>query len=198
MRGLPFSAVVKDVQFFFSGYQIVDGEDGPSVLLCRENRGRGRPSGDGFVEFESQLEAKEAMSRDRQEMGGRYIELYMSSHEEYEHFKGRNGLGEERRQGPMPSSDVQLCIRMRGLPFTATVEDIQFFFSGADSPLEIVENGIHICYERSSRPSGQAFVEFKSEQEARRALQFDRKHMGSRYVELFICSKGEMQQSLSM
>ena len=49
MASWPISAAVKDVQFFFSGYKIADGEDGPSVLLCRENRGRGRPA---EVDFE--------------------------------------------------------------------------------------------------------------------------------------------------
>ena len=75
MRGLPFTATTQDVLIFFTGYEVLDEADGEKkVLFCKENGGRGRPSGQGFVEFQSEADANQAMSRNRSEMGGRCVE----------------------------------------------------------------------------------------------------------------------------
>ncbi|CAD7700378.1 unnamed protein product, partial [Ostreobium quekettii] len=42
----------------------------------------GRPSGTAYVEFQTPEDAQAAMSKDRQMMGTRYIEIFGSSPEE--------------------------------------------------------------------------------------------------------------------
>ena len=42
----------------------------------------GRPTGNAFVEFLNPMDAKNAMVRDRQMLGNRYVELFASSREE--------------------------------------------------------------------------------------------------------------------
>lgn len=50
---------------------------------------------------------------------------------------------------------------------------------------KIANNGtnIHFTYTREGRPSGEAFVEFESEEDLKIAVKKDRETMGHRYVE---------------
>mmetsp|Transcript_41086 Transcript_41086/g.133708 ORF Transcript_41086/g.133708 Transcript_41086/m.133708 type:complete len:731 (-) Transcript_41086:64-2256(-) len=74
-------------------------------------------------------------------------------------------------------------LRMRGLPFRATVDDVYRFFNG----FHVLPGGI-VLGQRDGRPSGEAWVTFSSPAEAQRALGMNHKNMGSRYVELFAAS----------
>ncbi|VEL06776.1 unnamed protein product [Protopolystoma xenopodis] len=71
MRGLPFSATESDVIGFFRPVQ--------AVAARIEYQRPGRPSGYGEADFTSHDEALEAMKRDREQMGNRYIELFLHS-----------------------------------------------------------------------------------------------------------------------
>jgi heterogeneous nuclear ribonucleoprotein F/H len=84
-------------------------------------------------------------------------------------------------------------LKLRGLPFSATKDDIVDFFNGAGD-LELaplVHDSIHVVASLDGRPSGVAFVEFGSPQEAMTAMARDRSSMGTRYVELFASSREE-------
>jgi len=75
---------------------------------------------------------------------------------------------------------------MRGLPYSASDEQIADFFSG----LRIAPNGVSIGRDAGGRPSGEAHVEFCSDNDAQAAMAFNRQRMsapggGSRYIELF-------------
>lgn len=78
-----------------------------------------------------------------------------------------------------------VCIKMRGLPFSASVLDILGFFQGYN----VVDNGVHIVVGPGERPTGEAYVEFATPEDAQRAMEKHRQHMGSRYVELFRVTK---------
>lgn len=81
-------------------------------------------------------------------------------------------------------------LRLRGLPFSAAKEDIRLFF--ADLPLTpLQDEGIHIIIANDGRPSGQAFVEFATPEDAAGAMAKDRQMLGNRYVELFPSSREE-------
>jgi hypothetical protein len=84
--------------------------------------------------------------------------------------------------GPDTGDNV---VRLRGLPFRASEQDIAGFLSG----LEIART--HIVYQ-GGRPSGEAFVEFRNKFGCEGALQRNRQLMGSRYIEVFRSSKQEM------
>ncbi|KAF8562549.1 hypothetical protein P879_08677 [Paragonimus westermani] len=70
-------------------------------------------------------------------------------------------------------------IRMRGLPYSATVEDVVDFFRPIQ-PLKIC-----LQLRRDGKPSGMADVHFVNAQDTREAMKYQKKLMGSRYVELF-------------
>lgn len=80
------------------------------------------------------------------------------------------------------------CVRLRGLPYNVSAEDIAAFFRG----LDYVRESIRLGLTADGRPSGEGWVSFLSHSEAIRAVkERDRKHIGDRYVELFVQSPGE-------
>merc|ERR1719383_540960 len=71
-------------------------------------------------------------------------------------------------------------IKMRGLPFSASIDDISRFFSGTAKVIDA-----EIQYGMDGRPSGTAEVLFGSMSDAKAAMNKHKSNMGSRYVELF-------------
>lgn len=77
--------------------------------------------------------------------------------------------------------DGGYIVKLRGLPWSATVDDIIKFFK--DCKVAGGKAGVHMTTSREGRPSGEAFVEFEDEEDVERACQKDRDHMGNRYIE---------------
>ncbi|KAM4818658.1 heterogeneous nuclear ribonucleoprotein F-like [Thomomys bottae] len=75
------------------------------------------------------------------------------------------------------------CVRMRGLPFRATQNDIYNFFNPF-SPLEV-----HIEIGPEGSVTGQANIVFATHEEAVAAMSKDKTNMEHRYIELFLDSK---------
>jgi heterogeneous nuclear ribonucleoprotein F/H len=69
---------------------------------------------------------------------------------------------------------------MRGLPYRATAQDIEEFFT----PLPIVD--ILIGYGDDGRPSGEGAADFATPADAHNAMSRNQKLMGKRYIELFL------------
>lgn len=81
------------------------------------------------------------------------------------------------------NSDGTFLIRIRGLPFTTTKQEIAEFFEG----INIIngEDGIHLASFglHSTKPLGEAYIELASEDDYEKAQNFHKKNMGSRYIE---------------
>lgn len=60
---------------FFEGVEVLDGTAGVHMPKTPE----GRPLGEAYVEFASEAEQQEALQRNRNKLGSRYIELFVSS-----------------------------------------------------------------------------------------------------------------------
>ncbi|XP_071403356.1 G-rich sequence factor 1 [Centroberyx affinis] len=201
LRGLPFSCTEDDIKRFFSGLEIM--EDGVTIVLDH----RGRNSGEAYVQFSSQEVADEALQRDRENIGNRYVEVYPSRSTEIrsswrraESAPQSGPLSAARRSVPNTQSvyeeSVQVpvsdgVVRLRGLPFSCTEDDIMHFFSG----LEIMEDGVTIVLDRRGRNSGEAYVQFSSQEVADEALQRDRENIGNRYVEVYPSRSTEIRSS---
>merc|ERR1719382_72347 len=234
LRGLPYKVTRNDILEFFAGLSVpLNGVH----LMYNE---REQPTGEAYVEFSSPEDRERAMTKDRQHMGGRYVELFRVSRAEMlqalEQFVGgymNNNNMQMQMQGgmagappygnmygtmgqspygqpagymggpacggpgaygamqhPMPVAPAGMAaggvggkagtLRMRGLPFRASVDDIFRFFMG----FQIMPGGI-VLGQRDGRPSGEAWVTFASPSEAARALGMNHKNMGTRYIELF-------------
>ena len=84
-------------------------------------------------------------------------------------------------------------LRMRGLPFSATREDITKFFVGYNP----VPESVVLTYRNDGRATGEAYVGFASPDDAKRAMELHRRSMGNRYIELFISNKDEQGRALT-
>nr|BAG57470.1 unnamed protein product [Homo sapiens] len=133
VRGLPWSCSADEVMRFFSDCKIQNGTSGIRFIYTRE----GRPSGEAFVELESEEEVKLALKKDRETMGHRYVEVFKSNSVEMDWM-------------------------------TLPVD-----FQG--------------------RSTGEAFVQFASQEIAEKALKKHKERIGHRYIEIFKSSRAEVR-----
>ncbi|XP_055853790.1 RNA-binding protein fusilli isoform X2 [Episyrphus balteatus] len=219
MRGLPYDCTAKQIlDFFTTGNDpchVLDGTEG--VLFVKKPDGRA--TGDAFVLFSSELDSPKALSRHRESIGQRYIELFRSTTAEVQQVLNRS-MDPKTYEPPQPPLIAQLppmqlsllpqhmitsgttksCIRLRGLPYEAMVEHILHFLD--DFAKNIMFQGVHMVINAQGQPSGEAFIQMDSEEAARQCAQ--RKHnqfmvFGKkyRYIEVFQCSGDDMNMVLS-
>ena len=179
MRGLPYSATDEDVMEFF------DIPRPTGIHLIKDDLGR--PSGEGFVEFATEVDAIAAMAKHRHHMGHRYIELFRSSPEELMRALGlTTGWYNSRNGGSQPKST---CILMRGLPYSCTESDITKFFQEIDvTPIRI----------HRKADGAEAYVEFYSISDTDKAMTRHRNYIGRRYIELFRVTYEDMARTVGL
>lgn len=156
MYGLPFKVNEYQIACWYD--TVADCVD-VQIHLNQE----GRASGDATAYFQSEDMARSAMKRNKEDMEGRYINLSMDSvTATFNNSTGHN-------------SDY--CVKMSGVPFRATEQELKEFFRDAEEPLSV-----KVILNRDGRPSGDALAEFDSEEAVNKAMSKDRECMGSRYV----------------
>ncbi|XP_045467613.1 heterogeneous nuclear ribonucleoprotein H2-like [Harmonia axyridis] len=180
LRGLPWSVTAEDVLKFFEDCDVMNGKNGIHLTTSRE----GRPSGEAYVEFETPEDLELALEKDRDHIGSRYIEVFKVGKAEMDWMV--------KRSGPSFGCNDDGCVRLRGLPFGCSKEEIAQFFTG----LEIVPNGITLLTDYSGRSSGEAYVQFVNKDVAEKALQKHREKIGHRYIEIFRTSLSEIASAL--
>lgn len=132
LRGLPWSATAEDISKFLGD----DGVMKVHLTLSKE----GRPSGEAFVELETEEDLKRAEDKDKEHMGSRYIEgSYLLEIYEFNLifiiflvFKINRAEMDwvVKRSGSSFSGNEDGCVRLRGLPFGCSKEEIAHFFTG--------------------------------------------------------------------
>ncbi|XP_052448243.1 G-rich sequence factor 1-like isoform X1 [Carassius gibelio] len=174
-RGFPYSCTAEDLMNFFSDCRIRGGVEGIHIIHNRNGRSTGR----AFIELEHEEDICKALDLHKHYLGQRFVEVYEVTKKDAEAILNT-------KQQFTESDEV---VRLRGLPFSCTEEDIIQFFSG----LEIVEDGVTIVLNRKGRNSGDAFVHFATKEMAEKALKKDREVMGNRYIEIYPSRKNEFQ-----
>ncbi|XDV40320.1 hypothetical protein PO909_009421 [Leuciscus waleckii] len=185
-RGLPWQSSDQDIARFFRGLNIAKG----GAALCLN--AQGRRNGEALVRFESEEHRDLALQRHKHHMGTRYIEVYKATGEDFLKIAG----GTSNEVVNFLSRENQVIIRMRGLPFTATAEQVLQFFSPA-CPVTDGTEGILFVRFPDGRPTGDAFVLFSCEEHAQNALKKHKDILGKRYIELFKSTAAEVQQVLN-
>jgi len=94
-------------------------------------------------------------------------------------YRGARG-GSVGNFGVRKRNDTKHFVRMRGLPFEATNDDISKFFH----PLCITN--LKLKQDKLGRATGTAEVEFSCHNDAVDAMKRDREKIGHRYIELFL------------
>lgn len=129
LRGLPWSCVEDEVVKFLNGVKIQQkvtneesnsGQNGPCIYLT--TNAEGRPSGEAFIELIDEDDVEQALKKNNALMGQRYIEVFRSNTEQLEKH-----LRESKSNASNWSDPV---IRLRGLPYGCTINDIGGFFDG--------------------------------------------------------------------
>eukprot|EP00267_Zea_mays_P027760 XP_008656953.2 G-rich sequence factor 1 isoform X1 [Zea mays] len=189
LRGLPFDCNDIDICKFFVGLDIVD------CLLVNKN---GRFTGEAFVVFPTAMQTESGLHHNRQNMGRRYVEVFRCKKLEYyraianEVSQGGYFESEYRRSSPplrppkKPAEDkgsmeYTEVLKLHGLPYSATTEDIIKFFL----EYELTEENVHIAISSDGKATSEAFVEFPTAEVAKTAMCKDKMTIGTRYVELF-------------
>jgi len=84
----------------------------------------------------------------------------------------------------------EFLIKCRGIPFSTTTQDVINFLS--DVNILNGEKGVHLPKDCDGRASGCAFVELASAEDVSKAEAHHKEHMGSRYVEVSVVERSEM------
>ena len=120
LRGLPYSATARDVLNLIHDSKVVDGEKGVRFTFAPD----GRPSGEAFVELTSEEDVSKALGHNNEHMGKRYVEIFRST-------KGQ--LEWDCRMAEKVGGGTGGVVRLRGLPYRCTEEDVRRFFQGLGS-----------------------------------------------------------------
>lgn len=198
LRGLPYSAQVKDVVFLLRDCKIKDEEKGVMFTFSVD----GRPSGEAFVDLCSEVDQDKALAHNHENMGRRYVEIFKANRSQME--------WDCRKEDKMSAGETSGVVRLRGLPFGCTEEQVVTFFAGwvcfvctpeltciclYHAGLNIIHGGITIQKDIDGRENGEAFVEFASKDDIDKALARDRKEIQHRYmhgfaeVEVYVCTE---------
>ena len=98
-----------------------------------------------------------------------------------------------RSGGGIQEGEHTGILRMRGLPFSATKDDISEFFKKYNPVLD----SIVLTYRSDGRATGEAYVGFESPEASKEAMELHKKSMGNRYIELFLSNKEEHGRALT-
>jgi len=102
-------------------------------------------------------------------------------------------LQKKRSGGGVQVGDHTGYLRMRGLPFSASADDIAKFFE----KYHPVPGSIVLTYRSDGRPVGEAYVAFQSCDDSKAAMELHRQSMGTRYIELFLSNKEEHSRAVT-
>ncbi|XP_073122715.1 uncharacterized protein [Henckelia pumila] len=197
LRGLPFNCADVDIFKFFAGMDIVD------VFLVNKD---GRFSGEAFVVFAGNMQAELALQRDRQNMGRRYVEVFRCKKQEYYNAiaaevsdgayggvdnRGSSPPARRKRSPDKDNMEYTEILKMRGLPYSVKKSEILNFFED----FNVTEGKIQIGSRSDGKATGEAYVEFASAEEAKKAMCKDKMLIGSRYVELFPSTPDDAKRS---
>ncbi|XP_064883005.1 G-rich sequence factor 1 [Oncorhynchus nerka] len=173
-KGLPWSCTTDDLIQFFSECRVRDGEKGIHLTVNRD----GKPNGQAFIELEHEEDVSKALEKHRQYLGPRYVEVFEVTNSDAEAIL--------KKSVQLPARDG--VVRIRGLPYSCTETDVMLFFSG----LDVTEDGVTLVTDHRGRNSGEAYVQFLSQEQADEALTRDREVIGNRYIEVFPSRRSEI------
>ncbi|KRX97092.1 Epithelial splicing regulatory protein 2 [Trichinella pseudospiralis] len=193
MRGLPYDCTAKRIMEFFesgeNGVKVAGGENGIMFV----NKADGRATGDAFVLIASEEDAQKALSKHKEVIGSRYIELFRSTSAEVQQVINKSLEVTKIDLNNMPTVGLLGSLPPRGgipTPVPGQIQPIlppQAFITGSRKdcvrlrglPYEaevqhileflgefskhIVLQGVHMVYNAQGNPSGEAFIQMDSD-----------------------------------
>ncbi|XP_037942785.1 heterogeneous nuclear ribonucleoprotein H2-like, partial [Teleopsis dalmanni] len=181
LRGLPWSARHQEILDFLKNVNVIDGSKGIHLVT---NRWDGKNTGEAYVEVESAKDVEEARKLNKASMGHRYIEVFTASSKEAKEAMRKTS-----------SHGMSYVVKLRGLPYAVTEQQIEEFFNGLE--IKPDREGILFVMDRRGRATGEAFVQFESQEDTEQALGRNREKIGHRYIEIFRSSLAELKRAAS-
>lgn len=182
MRGLPFSADKEEVVEFLEDVDVCGGSKG--VIFIMDSKSH-RPSGDAYVEVQSNSDIQRALKLHRKNLGSRYIEVFDANSKDVARAK-------DKEENEKAKSDA-FKVNLRGLPYRTTERDISDWLSEAADPIQV-----EVTMDRTGRPSGSAYAYFKTQEEARRVVQeMHKRDLGTRYIECYFDEDEDVKRERS-
>uniref|UniRef100_A0A3Q3W3J0 RRM domain-containing protein n=1 Tax=Mola mola TaxID=94237 RepID=A0A3Q3W3J0_MOLML len=206
LRGMPFSVTEAEVEEFFSGLRINE------IVLLKN--GRGANNGNGFVKFATREDAYEALKRDRNYIGARYVEVSTTTAQDWcraigrmsMHVNTENNFERERSplrnqtnpqhfarsQSPLAQRSVapddEYCVLLENLSFAADKEHIKNLFCNAN----LEDDQILHLLDSDRRRTRSTFVLFKSLRDYCEALSHEKRLFLNRWVHTRPISREKM------
>uniref|UniRef100_A0A8C5K7C5 RNA-binding protein 12-like n=1 Tax=Jaculus jaculus TaxID=51337 RepID=A0A8C5K7C5_JACJA len=169
LKWLPLEAENKHVIDFFKKLDIV--EDSIYIVYGPN----GKATGEGFVEFRHEADYKAALCHHKQYMGSRFIQVHPITK------KGilQNFSYDQREMVLNPEGDTnsaKVCAHITNIPFSITKMDVLHFLEG----ILVDENAVHVLVDNNGQGLGQALVQFKNEDDARKSEHLHCKKLNGR------------------
>ncbi|XP_011210271.2 heterogeneous nuclear ribonucleoprotein H3 isoform X2 [Bactrocera dorsalis] len=179
LRGLPWSATHKEILNFLKNVNVVNASQGIHLITSRWD---GKNTGEAYVEVQSQDDVEEARKLNKGLMGHRYIEVFTANPKEAKEAMRKTG-----------SHGMSYVVKLRGLPYAVTEQQVEEFFSGLE--IKPDREGILFVMDKRGRATGEAFVQFESQDDTEQALGRNREKIGHRYIEIFRSSLAELKRA---
>ncbi|XP_032655891.1 putative RNA-binding protein 19 [Chelonoidis abingdonii] len=162
LRGAPFSVTEQNVREFLLPLKPV------AIRIARNVHGN--KTGYVFVDFNGEEEVQKALKRNREYMGGRYIEVFReeSGLKMKLTRKGEDQPWQRRKKADEEEEDLSESGRLfvRNLPYTSTEEDLEQIFSKY-GPLSEIHFPIDSL---TKKPKGFAFITYMIPEHAVKAF----------------------------
>ncbi|XP_034030829.1 RNA binding motif protein 12Bb [Thalassophryne amazonica] len=208
LSGMPFQVTNKDVSDFLRGLHVED-----IILLKNEH---GQSSGTGLVKLGTREDALDALKRNREYIGPRYVEVSPASEQQwYEAVcsvemsanadgrfeKGRSPVGVQRNsrrdarsRSPLASRDEatsggEMCVMLDNLSYALEKENIRAFFRQA----KLDNDQVLFLFNADGSRTRSAFVLFKNLRDYCAALsQAQHKELANRHISISPVSREKM------
>lgn len=105
------------------------------------------------------------------------MELIEAEKAEYDDFDQTKDAYNIRCGDRVHDENVLRCVKLRGLPYTVTKMDVVEFFTGLQ--LDVSDVTLDVT---NGKNTGYAVVELRTEQDKKRALDLNKKQIGSRWI----------------
>ncbi|XP_060087039.1 RNA-binding protein 12 isoform X3 [Heteronotia binoei] len=193
LKGLPFESENKHVIDFFKKLDIVED----SIYIAYGPNGKAL--GEGFVEFRNETDYKAALCHHKQYIGNRFIQVHPITKkamlEKIDMIRKRlQNFNYDQREIMMSAEGEtgpsKLCAHISNVPYNITKMEVIQFLEG----LAVEENSVQILVDTNGQGLGQALVQFKSEEDARKSERLHRKKLNGREVVLRVISLEEMRE----
>lgn len=196
LKGLPYEAENKHIIDFFKNLDIIED----SIYIAYGPNGKA--SGEGFLEFRNEADYKIALNKHKQYMGNRFIQVHPVNKSQmvekidslrkkiqgFNYMDHKDVLLDMGLEKHVP----RLWAHLSNLPYNIGRKDVFQFFHLEGIGVE--ENGVQVLIDNNGQGLGQAIVQFRSEDDARKSECLNRKKLNGRDAFVRIINNEERKE----